>query len=406
MVKSSLLYSIGSVLFSLSSMLWLIVVTRNLNSIDSGIFSIGWAVCQQMATIGYFGMRNVQVSDVDNKINPINFIVIKLFTIVSMIIVAILYVMYLGLSAEKSTVAILLTLLMAAEVLADLSAGFFQKHDRLDITGLSYIIRVSLYSTAFIVALLLYKSLIISIIVAIIISFLWLLVFDIPLLIKLDFFNFETPTFKSLHKLIIMCVPIFMSSYLTNLLITIPKNSIEVNLTTIDQSTFNLVFMPSSIMKMILGILLIPLYRKITLAWKEKKHQELELFIIKIILFIFIVTVLLLFLSVVAGIPVLSSIYGVDISSQKYPLIILIAAGSINGVAVFLIFILTVLNKQFFLIYIYGLTVIVSLFVTKFLVIKYHILGASISYLLSSFMLFVSLFLLSFIFIRREKNIN
>ncbi len=387
-------------------MLWLIVVTRNLNSIASGIFSIGWAVCQQMATIGYFGMRNVQVSDVDNKINPINFIVVKLVSIVSMIIVAIFYTMYLGLSAEKSKVAILLTLLMAVEAIADLSAGFFQKNDRLDITGLSYIVRVSLYSTAFIVALLLYKSLIISIIVAILISMLWLIVFDIPLLIKLNFFNFKAPTFKSLFELIVMCLPIFMSSYLTNLLITIPKNSIEVNLTTIDQSTFNLVFMPSSIMKMILGILLIPLYRKIALVWKEKKYHQLELFIIKVILLIFITTIFLIILSVVAGIPILSSIYGVDISSQKIPLILLIAAGSINGVAVFLIFILTVLNKQVFLIYIYGLTVVVSIFATKFLVIKYHILGASISYLLSSFMLFVSLYFLSFIFIRRENNIN
>lgn len=404
MVKSSLLYSIGTILFSFSSMLWLVVVTRSLNTVASGIFSIGWAICQQMATIGYFGTRNVQVSDIDDNFNSINFIILKIATIISMIGVSFFYCAYLDLSNEKSKIAILLTLLMAVEALADLSAGFFQKKDRLDITGLSYIIRVSLYSSLFVITLILFKSLVISIICALIVSLIWIFIYDLPLLSRLDFFKFEKFSFRVLYELTMMCVPIFLSSYLTNLLITIPKNSIELNLTTIDQSSFNLIFMPSSIMKLVLGILIIPLYRKIAIIWKEKKYREFEAFILKIILLIFVLTLLLIVLTLSIGVPLLSIIYGLDISSQKLSLIILIVAGSINGITTFLIFILTILNKQFFLIYTYVVVVFITMLFTNTLVINYHILGASVSYLLSSSILLIILFVLCFLFIKKEKK--
>ena len=390
LMKKSFLYSLGSVLFSLSSMLWLVVVTRVLDTFASGVFSIGWAICQQMATIGYFGMRNVQVSDIDDEIGSGTFILVKFFSILSMLGVSVIYCLYLGLSSEKVVISILLTILMATESLADLSAGFFQKNDRLDITGLSYIIRVSLYSITFIFSILIYKSLILSIFLAILLSFFWLIVFDFPILLKMNLFKFDGVSYKSIINLFFMCLPIFFSSYLTNLLITIPKNSIELNLTTVDQSMFNLIFMPSSIMKMALGILLIPLYRKITLMWKDRDYSGLKKFIIMIIV----------------AIPFLTIVYGVSISSQEIPLILLIIAGSLNGIATFFIFILTVFNRQFYLLYIYGITVLLSMAITNKMVINYHILGASGSYLITSTILLSFLCIICIFFFKKEEKNN
>lgn len=406
LMKKSFLYSLGSVLFSLSSMLWLVVVTRVLDTFASGVFSIGWAICQQMATIGYFGMRNVQVSDIDDEIGSGTFILVKFFSILSMLGVSVIYCLYLGLSSEKVVISILLTILMATESLADLSAGFFQKNDRLDITGLSYIIRVSLYSITFIFSILIYKSLILSIFLAILLSFFWLIVFDFPILLKMNLFKFDGVSYKSIINLFFMCLPIFFSSYLTNLLITIPKNSIELNLTTVDQSMFNLIFMPSSIMKMALGILLIPLYRKITLMWKDRDYSGLKKFIIMIIVAIFFLTIVLIVLTILIGIPFLTIVYGVSISSQEIPLILLIIAGSLNGIATFFIFILTVFNRQFYLLYIYGITVLLSMAITNKMVINYHILGASGSYLITSTILLSFLCITCIFFFKKEEKNN
>ena len=65
--SNSLLYTVGMMVFSFSSVLLLLVVTRILGKSEAGIFSIGWAICQQMLTIGLFGTRNVQVSDIDDN---------------------------------------------------------------------------------------------------------------------------------------------------------------------------------------------------------------------------------------------------------------------------------------------------------------------------------------------------
>ena len=82
---NSLLYTVGMMVFSFSSVLLLLVVTRVLGKSEAGIFSIGWAICQQMLTIGLFGTRNVQVSDIDDTFLFSDFFSMKIISILMML---------------------------------------------------------------------------------------------------------------------------------------------------------------------------------------------------------------------------------------------------------------------------------------------------------------------------------
>ena len=180
--SNSLLYTVGMMVFSFSSVLLLLVVTRILGKSEAGIFSIGWAICQQMLTIGLFGTRNVQVSDIDDNYRFSDFFSLKIISIVMMLMGSIIYSFLLHLSEVEIQVSFLLSVLMSSEAFADVFAGYFQKNDKIGIVGLSYIIRVLMYDLLFIISLFVFRSITLSISIAICVSYLWLLVFDFTLI--------------------------------------------------------------------------------------------------------------------------------------------------------------------------------------------------------------------------------
>ena len=78
---------------------------------------------------------------------------------------------YLDLSFEKITISFLLTCLIFSEVLADLFAGYFQTAEKLFIAGQSYLFRVIGYDIIFFIVIILTKNLELSLLGAIIFSF-------------------------------------------------------------------------------------------------------------------------------------------------------------------------------------------------------------------------------------------
>ena len=66
--KQSVVWNImSSGLNSVVSMFLLLVVTRVSGVVDAGIFSLGFSTSQMMLTIGNYGMRNYQATDIENK---------------------------------------------------------------------------------------------------------------------------------------------------------------------------------------------------------------------------------------------------------------------------------------------------------------------------------------------------
>ena len=185
--ENSLFYGLGMFMFSASSIVLLISVTRILGAFLSGVFSIGWAVCQQMLTVGQFGSRNVQVSDLDENFKFTDFLLSKLITIPLMLMLSLMYSNFIKLNHQETIIALVLTLLMSSEVIADVFAGFFQKNEKLAFTGLSYFFRVLTYDILFVLILIVFKNITLSIVIASISSYLWLILIDFKIII--EYFN-------------------------------------------------------------------------------------------------------------------------------------------------------------------------------------------------------------------------
>ena len=183
-IMNTLWYPLGMLMFSASSIILLIFITRFFGSVDSGIFAISWAVCQQMYSLGLFGTRNYQIADVENKFSFSQYYSSKFFSAILMLTGCIIYGLVLKLSWPKLLMSFLLTFLMIGEVFADVFAGHLQKMDRNAQIGKSYFFRILLYDLLFIFICLLSNNIFLAIIFSTIVSFSWIWIVDYYYIVK------------------------------------------------------------------------------------------------------------------------------------------------------------------------------------------------------------------------------
>ncbi len=396
---NSLLYTIGMMVFSFSSVLLLLVVTRVLGKSEAGIFSIGWAICQQMLTIGLFGTRNVQVSDIDDNYRFSDFFSLKIISILMMLMGSIIYSFLLHLSEVEIQVSFLLSVLMSSEAFADVFAGYFQKNDKIGIVGLSYIIRVLMYDLLFIISLFVFRSITLSISIAICVSYLWLLVFDFTLIRRTE--NMFCFDLSGLKRVIRSSIAICVSAFLTNYIVNIPKNSIALYLDNTMQTYYNILAMPSFIISLFASVIIVPMYTDIAfLAYNDMKKFVKK--IIKIQGLLIILTATFLVLGELIGVPIINFLYGVNINLYRLEFAILIVSGGFSSLATFYVYIITVFSKSKFLFWAYGLVSILSTLFGNYLVQNLELFGATLNYFISTLLISFSLLFIILRIVRRK----
>lgn len=402
-IMNTLWYPLGMMMFSASSIILLIFITRFFGSVDSGIFAISWAVCQQMYSLGLFGTRNYQIADVENKFSFSQYYSSKFFSAILMLIGCIIYGLVLKLSWPKLLMSFLLTFLMIGEVFADVFAGHLQKMDRNAQIGKSYFFRILLYDVLFIFICFLFNNIYLAILFSTLISFSWIWIVDYYYIVKDENSkNKEKVHFTiNFKNVLIECIPILLSAFLTNFIINIPKNAIELYSTNQLQAVYNILFTPTSIIALVSSIIFMPMYTKISQDWYKKRYKDFLKKITNVIIFICLFTFVVLIIAYFLGIPVLSFVYNVELAKYKFQFLLLVLSGGIVSISWLLVYLLTVFNRQILLVYIYGFVSVVSNLLSNYLVKLSAIEGASISYFLSS--LFINILLVWCVVVEYKK---
>lgn len=392
-IMNTLWYPLGMMMFSASSIILLIFITRFFGSVDSGIFAISWAVCQQMYSLGLFGTRNYQIADVENKFSFSQYYSSKFFSAILMLIGCIIYGLVLKLSWPKLLMSFLLTFLMIGEVFADVFAGHLQKMDRNAQIGKSYFFRILLYDVLFIFICFLFNNIYLAILFSTLISFSWIWIVDYYYIVKDENSKNKEKVHLTINfkNVLIECIPILLSAFLTNFIINIPKNAIELYSTNQLQAMYNILFTPTSIIALVSSIIFMPMYAKISQDWYKKRYKDFLKKITNVVIFICLFTIVVLIIAYFLGIPVLSFVYNVELAKYKFQFLLLVLSGGIVSISWLLVYLLTVFNRQILLAYIYGFVSVVSNLLTNYFVKKAAIEGASFSYFLST--LLINLFL-------------
>lgn len=378
---------VGSVMNAMISVVVLMFVTRTLNDKQADIFSIAWTISQLMATIGTFQIRVYQATDVNGIFKFRQYFLFRIITICVMMICSYVYIIIRGYTGEKALVVLLMCLFRAVDSLADVYEGWFQQKERLDLAGKALTYRIVVAVVGFAICLFCTRNLISSCVVLLVSYIICFLLYDIRYNRVVEIFREEKQNnigFRWIGKMILEGTPLFINSYLMMSIMNEPKMVLDtaIGQGCLEQGTqtvFNILFMPASVLNLAY-IVFRPLITKMAIMWNTGNTKDFLKVLIKIYVSLFIIAVAFLLGSALLGIPILSSVYAINLVSYKKHLLVIIIGGCIYTFAAVLDNALVVIRKQYILIISYIATYLYIKITSGSMVKWWGVMGGAVSY--------------------------
>ncbi len=395
-------------LLAFQSVIMLMVLTRVLGLADAGIFTIAYANANLFLTIGKYGMRNFQVSDVNGQFTFYEYLMSRIFTVSLMIAVSIIFVLYVGnkngYSMEKSLIIIWMSLFKVVDAFEDVFHGLYQQRGRLDIAGKAMTLRLGTTILFFLTGLLILKNLLIVLIFITCFTGILLIVFT-----RWSYKLFERAvekrySFYNVLGIIKICFPLFLGSFLSFYIGNAPKYAIDGVLNDELQACYGFIAMPVFVIGLLNNFVFNPMIYKMSVLWdKGKKNEFLKKFIIQVMIVIGI-TLVCIVGAYLVGIPILSFLYNTDLSLYKYELLILLLGGGFLALSGLLVTVITIIRFQNSLMFGYIIVSILAYTLSKIAVEQYSIRGAAGLYaILTAALCFLFFIFLGYGLKRKEK---
>ncbi|MDE5781046.1 MAG: lipopolysaccharide biosynthesis protein [Lachnospiraceae bacterium] len=376
----------GSLCNALSSMILAIIVNRIIGGNAGGIFAFAFSNAQLMYTIGAFEIRPLQSTDVEEKFSFTNYFSLRIITCIIMMIVTTLYVMMSGFDRVKTLTIWIVCMYKMVEAVADVFAGMFQQHDRIDLSGKTSTFRPVLTTVVFGAVLFFTHNLIAASLSMVGASALLFCFYDLKLRKIFDNIEYGFSS-DNLGKLIMEALPLFFSAFINMYMNNAPKYAINRNFSDSVQNYYNIIFMPAFVINLFSLFAFRPLLTDLARYWNEKNMQPFKKIVRNILLWILLLTVVSMAGAYILGAQILGLVYGTSVMQLRKELVLVMLTGGISATATFLYYVITVMRKQRLLLTGYLLGFICALIIPTLLVPRYVLMGAVISCGISMFML-------------------
>lgn len=373
---------------SILSLVWISIITRKIGIESAGIFTIAYASASLFLNIGYWGMRNFQVSDLEHKYTWKEYLRSRVYSCVFMVILAAIYSGWVIIqdSEEKGLVILGLTLIKALDAWEDVYHGKYQQEGRLDIAGfymgLRLLLQLVIMSTLILMNVSMVKAIYITFICGIGI---------LTIFIKISKRKFEFENIQTVHmehsNLLLVCLPICICSFLSFYLNNMSKYAIDAQLDNVMQAYYGYISMPVFLTYLFANFVYAPMLKEIAGAYGEQREKTFFTLIVKAFLLITMIGLVIVLAGYAIGIPGLQILYGISLEAYKKEFIILLIGSILYAYSAYFIVVITIMRKQNICLIATLLCVCVSYFMTRFLVQTMQLTGAAISYLLSMLVL-------------------
>ena len=370
--------TIGSTVNSFTSLIFLIIVTR-INGINiAGVFTFAFSVACLFQVISNYSGRTFQVTNNDEKIFDSDFVYNRITSCVLMFIVVLFYLLIEGYDLFKTIILLLFVIYRLLESFSDVIYGVIQKNNELYKVGISLFLKGLFGTIIFFILDYFFKNIIVSIIGLIFITLI--------IMYYYDYKNFKVFYNHNMYdkgkniNLFKLGVFVFGFTFLTQYIINAPKFAIDDYSTNDIQTIYGIISMVATFMSLCSLFVIQPLLVKFADLIKKNKYINLLALSIKTIFYIIIIGIFTLIITYFYGIPILEFIYGFDLKEYLIPLLIIIVGATIYSVAYAISNVLTAMRKTFIQMVFYIICSIIIMFLSKYLVLNYSILGASLSY--------------------------
>ncbi len=404
LMRRSVINNLAASLINASvSVVLLLFVTRFCGTSDAGVFSLGFSTAQMMLPIGQYGMRNYQSSDVAGKFDQGDYVASRIITSLIMMLGAVFFVLLRGYYVEKALILIVLCLLKVTDAFDDVYGGHYQLINSLDIAGKLQFIRIALYCIAFVVGIAVSGNVLEACITATAVSAaaLIIMVCDIRRL-----FPDVKAVFRAyrLKRLLLDCLPLCAGAFLVLYMGNAPKYAIDSYMASDYQAIYNYLFMPCYVISLFMNFVLQPLVLKMSKTWNNKEYKAFGRICAAIFAIALALSALIIVIGSFLGCPVLSWLYGVDLSEYRFAFTILLFGGAGYAFSIILQTVLTVMRCQYVILIGYALSSAAVTIMSGIWVKSLGITGAAYSYTFASAVLLAALFTCFFVSYRRKMK--
>ena len=125
----------GSIISAASSFILLLCVTRTVGPKEGGVFSLAFATSQILLTVGKFGVRSFQATDIKKEFSFGIYLQTRIWFCLGMLTLAISYTFFANYNYRKSCIFVLVCIIKMADAIEDVFHGHLQSIGHLDVAG-------------------------------------------------------------------------------------------------------------------------------------------------------------------------------------------------------------------------------------------------------------------------------
>ncbi|WP_312102994.1 lipopolysaccharide biosynthesis protein [Pygmaiobacter massiliensis] len=378
----------GSVCNAANTVLMTLLITRLCGAAAAGVYSMALAVAQLVGPVGLFEIRNFQVSDAKKEYSFSEYYTARLFSLGAALIFIGAWVLVKGYTGEKLVVILCCCAFKLIDCLEDVYQGLLQVHERLDIVGKSFALRIIADAVLFAVLLFLWNNLIVALVAYTLFAAVWVMAVTVPAAN-----HFARPKWQAsprIFHLFTVCVPLFLTSFLMSYIISAPKYAIDVSLSAEMQTYFSVLFMPAAVVNLFTIILYRLYMTRMAEDWVRGRLSDFLRQVFLLLAWIALLGAGVLCGAWLLGIPVLKLIYGLEeLTPYRPELMLIILGGIFSAAAGWFNVVLTIMRRQKSLLFINAAAAMLMWLTAKPLVATNGLRGAAQSYLYTMLLLVV-----------------
>lgn len=343
--KDYLWNTVGTSANAFISLLLLIAVTRINGIFESGVFSFCFSYAILFFTIGLYGGRIYQVSDVRGEFKNRTYILLKLITSAAMLITALIFIFVNGYDRERTLLLLSLVAYKILDAIADPLYGVMQRKGCLYFAGISMTLKAVVGFAAFLAVDIATKDILLASICLLASNALFIAFYDIPHTRRLEKIGWLIYDDMK-HSIVLLrtSIYIFLFALLTNLLINIPRYFVDVHHPG-DLGWFGIVIMPATLLNLFVTFVIQPKLVSLSERFAAAEYESFNKTVTKLILVSLGFGVIAILATWLIGCPVLSFIYAVDLYPYRFGLTLVVFAGTINTMTMIYSNILSIMRR-------------------------------------------------------------
>ena len=333
---------------SVESAILLLAIARKYDITVAGMITIGFAIGTLAAIMARYGIRNYQVTDVYEKFRFPDYLLGRILSVAGTLAVSLGYLAFMTFSGryspDKGLIILEIILLKIVGAFEDVYVGRLQQKGRLDIGGRIAAFRLGVTTLVVFVAIWVIPSLPVCLLMGIVTEVLLDMIL-LPTCRHYADFSISPLNRKATGNLLKVGIPLCVGMALYNYAGNAPKYLVDMYLTDDMQAVCGYVMMPMFVLSILNAFVMQPAVKGLGDAWNTDRGWFWKK-VRRHILLIGILSVAVLGAGLVAGLPLLSMLYKVDLRPYRKEFLVLMAGGGLYTVSAYLIILLTTMRRQ------------------------------------------------------------